>query len=144
VKFELKLQVKIEITEAKSSWYQYRTRSEGIEKLKTHHRLDMRLDPATTPMGQPPIRLDRLPHVLGDELLDDIDKDLFFLVGPSLVLYHQIRSGSGTRYESRRRSEKKRSGDDLLVSDAWCGPFRGRRQPCVSLRRSSWEVRILS
>ena len=45
----------------------------------------MRLDPATTPMGQPTVRLDRLPHVLGDELLDDIYKDLFFLVSPSLI-----------------------------------------------------------
>lgn len=63
-------------------------------KLKTHHRLDMRLDPATTPMGQPTVRLDRLPHVLGDELLDDIDKDLFFFVGPSLVSHHGIGSGS--------------------------------------------------
>jgi hypothetical protein len=105
----------------------------NIDKLKTHHRLDMRLDPATTPMGQPTVRLDGLPHVLGDELLDDIDKDLFFLVGPSLVSHDRARSGPGTRYESRRRSEKKLSGEDLLVSDTWCYPSPGRRQPYVSL-----------
>jgi hypothetical protein len=116
----------------------------NIDKLKTHHRLDMRLDPATTPMGQPPIRLDGLPHVLGDELLDDIDKDLFFLVGPSLVSYHRARSGPGTRYESRRRNKKKPSEVDLLVSDTWCYPSQGRRQPYVSWGRSSSEVRILS
>jgi hypothetical protein len=80
LKLKKRSQVRVSIDEE--------ARKKKHREAKTHHRLDMRLDPATTPMGQPPIRLDGLPHVFGDELLDDIDKDLFFLVGPSLVSYH--------------------------------------------------------